>query len=123
MSTTTKRLFPFAASRTLAVAVAVAVVALTAAGCAKGTGDLDDGGVGDDAGLAIDGGGAADAGSVQPDAGVAAGGNPATGSVAGGVKAQSANYKLVGTMNKGESNASSTGYKYRGGVIGATQPQ
>jgi hypothetical protein len=58
-------------------------------------------------------------GPLQSDAG--AKGHAGSGAVVGAVKAQSANYKLVGSVTSGRGTANSTSYKYRGGVVGATQ--
>lgn len=64
----------------------------------------------------------ADAAVPTPDAQIAQKGATATGTVSGSVKASSPNYKLIGTVNSGTRNSSSTQYKKRGGVVGATQP-
>jgi hypothetical protein len=59
------------------------------------------------------------------DAGVDAGSGPLrarAGSVSGGVKSSSANYKLVGTSSPGGGTASSSSYQVRRGVNGAIQP-
>lgn len=64
----------------------------------------------------------ADANVGDPDAAVARTGATATGTVSGSVKASSPNYKLIGTVNAGTRNSTSTQYKKRGDVVGATQP-
>ena len=84
--------------------------------------------------MACGGGGSAPTDAARPDAGqlpdggdVPDGGETATvtghaGNVAGGVTARSPNYKLIGTMGKGDGTASSPSFKHRGGVVGGTQP-
>ena len=96
--------------RSLRVLVIVAVAAAFSAGCG-----------GEDP-SAADASPAPDA-MVVPDAGnPVARGHGGSGNVAGGVKARSANFKLVGTMGKGDGTASSSNFKHRGGVLGGTQP-
>jgi hypothetical protein len=63
-----------------------------------------------------------DATSADADAGVQTRGHVGGGSVAGGVKAQSPNFKLIGSAGKGDGTAASPNFKHRGGVIGGTQP-
>jgi hypothetical protein len=66
--------------------------------------------------------GQADA-ATQPDASMppAARGHEGSGFVAGGVKSQSQNYKLVGTVTSGDGTSSSPNHQQRGGVVGSTQ--
>lgn len=70
---------------------------------------------GADAGPTPDGGNGSDAGMTQ------SGGHTGSGNVAGGVKASSPNYRLIGTTRSGDGTAKSPAYQMRGGVIGATQ--
>jgi hypothetical protein len=64
-----------------------------------------------------------DAASPPPrDAAMVSTGATSTGMVAGSVMASSPHYKLIGTLNPGARSSSSSQYKERGGVLGATQP-
>lgn len=75
--------------------------------------------------------GCANAVATSHDAGVTpgsdAGGNPSAGgfaghgSVAGGVVANSAHYKLIGTLTSGNGAGSSQHYVEHSGVLGVTQ--
>jgi hypothetical protein len=56
------------------------------------------------------------------DSGVVANGHTGTSTVAGGVKASSPNYKLVGTTAPSGGTPSSPSFQLRSGVVGATQP-
>lgn len=93
--------------------------------CASGKADgQEDAGVsgGFDASLPSDASGPATDATPGSDGAVTAAGRTASGTVAGSVKASSPNYKLIGTVNKGDGTAKSAEHEYRGGVVGATQP-
>ena len=62
-----------------------------------------------------------DAGPPTPDAAPPRTGHTATGTVPGGVKASSPNYRLLGTSGKTENSPSSPNYRVRTGVVGASQ--
>jgi hypothetical protein len=107
----------------IVLVAALAVAAAIAAGCGPGSHASDDAGPTPefdarprpDAGPTPDGG-------IDIDASVGASAHGRAGSVAGGVKASSAHYKLVGTASEGGVAPSSPSFQLRKGVHAESQP-
>ncbi len=95
--------------------VLVVALSMIAGACGGSSGNKVDAGAGADAPPMIDGGGTIDAGSTAPL------GHRGIGNVAGGVTATSANFKLVGTSQRGGGTAASPSFTFHSGVVGATQ--
>jgi hypothetical protein len=104
---------------------------LVAIGCGPKSHSSDDAGTPIDARPAADASSGADASTgidagsdaaMDPDAGGTAATEVRSGSVAGGVKASSAHYKIVGTVSEGGASAASGSFQVRTGVAAESQP-